>query len=76
MALLDNGVKINTILPNFVEEHSLNVGPLEHLVGRLVACVGLGNVLTQPLGYVVVLVQVDGIQGYDEDQIALVILDL
>ena len=28
------------------------------------------------MGYVVIQVQVDGIQGYDEDQIALVILDL
>ena len=28
------------------------------------------------MGYVVVWFQVDGVQGYDEDQIALVILDL
>ena len=34
--------------------------------------IGLGNVFTQPLGYVVIWVQVDGVQGYDEDQIALV----
>ena len=27
------------------------------------------------MGYVVIQVQVDGVQGYDEDQIALVILD-
>ena len=32
--------------------------------------------MTQPLGYVVIWVQVDGVQGYDEDQIALVIWDL
>ena len=76
MALLDNGVQINTITPSFVEEHSLDVGPLTDLVGRQVACVGLGNVLTWPLGYVIIWVQVDGVQGYDEDQIALVIPDL
>ena len=34
---------------------------------------GLGNAYTRPLGYVVIWVQVDGVQGYDEDQIALVI---
>ena len=28
------------------------------------------------MGYIVIQVQVDGVQGYDEDQIALVILDL
>ena len=30
----------------------------------------------KPLGYIIIRVQVDGVQGYDEDQIALVILDL
>ena len=33
MALLDNGVQINTIMPSFVEEHSLDIGPLSDLVG-------------------------------------------
>ena len=28
------------------------------------------------MGYIVIQVQVDGVQGYDEDQIALAILDL
>ena len=27
------------------------------------------------LGYIIIWVQVDGVQGYDEDQIALIILD-
>ena len=36
---------------------------------------GLGNAYTRPLGYVVIQVQVDGVQGYDEDQIALIIPD-
>ena len=76
MALLDNGVQINTIMPSFVKECSLNIGPLLDLVDRWVSCVGLGNALTQPLGYVIIWVQVDGVQGYDKDQIALVIPDL
>ena len=49
--------------------------PLSDLVSRCVACVGLGNAFTQPLDYMVILVQVDGVQAYDEDQIALVIPD-
>ena len=37
---------------------------------------GLGNAYTRPLGYIIIWVQVDGVQGYDEYQIALVIPDL
>ena len=36
---------------------------------------GSRNAYTHPLGYVIVWVQVDRVQGYDEDQIALVIPD-
>ena len=75
MALLDNGMQINTITPNHVKNHSLEMGPITDLMGTRVACVGLGNVYTQPLGCIIVQVQVDGVQGYKEDQIALVVLD-
>ena len=68
MALLDNGAQINTIMPRYVSDHSL--------LGAKVTCVGLGNAYTRPFGYVMIWVQVDGVQGYDEDQIALVIPDL
>ena len=76
MALMDNGMQINTIMPNYDEESLIgdgtNYGPHRH---ARVTCMSLGNAYTHPLGYVIVQVQVDGVQGYDEDQIALVILD-
>ena len=75
MALLDNGAQVNTITPRYVQEHSLQVGPITDLMGSKVTCVGLGNAYTRPLGYVVIWVQVDGVWGYDEDQIALIIPD-
>ena len=56
MAPLDNGAQINTIMPGFVENHSLDVGPLSDLVGRWVACVGLGNALTWPMGHIIIWV--------------------
>ena len=58
------------------ESCSLEVGPITNLVGTCVTCVGLGNAYTQPLGYVIVWVQVERVQGYNEDQIALVVPDL
>ena len=66
MALLDNGVQINTIMPKYVSDHSLQMGLITDLLGAKVTCMGLGNAK----------VQVDRIQGNDKDQIALVIPDL
>ena len=74
-ALHDNGAQINTVLPHYVKNHSLEMGPITDLIGARVTCIGLGTAYTQPLGYVIVQVQVDRVQGYDEDQIALVIPD-
>ena len=75
MALLDNGAQVNIITLRYIKEHSLQVGPITNLMGSIVACVGLGNAYTRPLGYMVIWVQVDGVQGYDKDQIALIIPD-
>ena len=75
VALLDNGVQVNTITPRYVKEHSLPVGPITDLMGSKVTCIGLGNSYTRPLGYVIIQVQVDGVWGYDKDEIALIIPD-
>ena len=75
MAFLDNGAQINTITPKYVNDHSLQVGSITNLIGTKVACVGLGNTYTRPLGYIAIWVLVDRVQGYDKDPIALVILD-
>ena len=54
MALLDNGAQVNTIIPRYVSDHSLQVGPITNLMGSKVACMGLGNAYTRPLGYVMI----------------------
>ena len=46
MALLDNGMQMNTIMPSYVKRHSLEVGLITNLAGRQVTCVGLGNAYT------------------------------
>ena len=75
IALHDNGVQVNTITPRYVKEHSLPVGLITDLMGSKAPCIGLGNAYMRPLGYVIIWVQVDGVPGYDEDQIALIIPD-
>ena len=76
MALLDNGAQVNTIMLKYVSDNSLWVGPITDLLGWKVASMGLCSTYMRPLGCFVIWVQVDGVQGYDEDQIALVIPDL
>ena len=48
------------------------MGLITDLMGSKVTCVGLGNAYTRLLGYMVIQVQMDGVWGYNEDQIALV----
>ena len=50
------------------------MGLITDLIGAWVTCVGLGNAYTWPLGYIIVWVQVNGVQGYNEDH-ALVVPD-
>ena len=76
MALLDNSAQINTSMPKYVSDHSLKMGPITNLLGTKVTCIGLGNASTRPLSYVIIWVQADGVQGYHEDQITLVIPDV
>ena len=60
-AVLDSGVQINTITPNYVRNHLLEMGLITDLIRAKVTCVGLGKAYTQPLGYIIVCVQVDGV---------------
>ena len=63
-------------MPKYVSDHLLQMGLITNLLGAKVACMGLGNAYMRPLCYVIIWIQVDRVQGYDEDQIALVIPDL
>ena len=63
-------------MPKYVSDQSLQVGSITNLLGAKVICIGLCNAYTRLLGNIVIWVQVGGVQGYDEDQTALVILDI
>ena len=61
------------VIPEFIEVHSLDVGPLSDLSNGTLGINGLGGIFSRPLGYVIIRVQVEGVWGYDKDQVALVI---
>ena len=76
-ALIDNGARVNTVMPAFVKKHGLVVGSIADLNkhrGQIpVSC--SGGYYTEPIGYIMVRVQFPGIPSYDENQVALVIRD-
>ena len=72
---MDNGSTINAVTPEFVKASSLDVSLLSGLVSGMVGINGFGGLFCQPLGHIIIRVQVEGVQGYDENQVALVIPD-
>ena len=74
-ALLDSGSTITILIPEFVDVCSLDVGPLSDLSVGTLGINGFGTVFSWPLGYVIIRIQVEEAWGYNEDQVALVVLD-
>ena len=58
-ALLDSGSTINAVTPEFVDVHSLDVGPLSDLSDGTLGINGFGRVFSWPLRYAVIRVQVE-----------------
>ena len=59
--------------PEFVDVHSLDVGPLSDLFDGTLGINGFRGVFSWPLVYAIIRVEVEGVQGYNKDQVALVI---
>ena len=75
--LIDNWARVNLVTPEFVKARGLGVGLIQELKdhnGRIPLS-GLGENVTEPLGYVVIQVQIPYMPSYDEDQVALVVRD-
>ena len=75
--LLDGGSQINSITPAYAKSQGLEIGDLNDLAGDTAGrpFQGLGGARSGALGYVIFRVQLEGIAGYDEEQVALVIQD-
>ena len=77
MALIDKGAWMNMVTLAFVKKRGLAVGLIKDLnkhKGHIPVSVS-GVYYTEPLGYVMVQVQIPGIPSHDEYQVALVIRD-
>ena len=70
---MDCGSQVNMITPTLVQQYGFPVLPLENLVDYPLNLVGLGGKCTSPLGFIILHMQIQGITGYDEDTVFLVV---
>ena len=75
--LIDNGARMNLVTPEFVKNRGLDVGSIQDLNdhNHHIPLSGLGGRITEPLGYVVLRVQIPYMPSYNEEQVALVVMD-
>ena len=77
--LLDNGAQLNFITPAYAQEQGMDIMSLEYLaeeIGEAILLIrGLGGISVEPVGFVMMNIKVPGVEGYDEDQITIVIDD-
>ena len=77
--LLDNGAQLNFITPAYAQERGMDIMSLDYLAQEIRGSVppirGIGGISVEPVGFVMMNVKVPCVQGYDEDQIAIVMDD-
>ena len=73
LVLLDTGANVNMITPECIAALGLQVGPLTDLCKGGITTDQPFNYEGQPIGYIIMRVQIDGISGYDKDQVVLVV---
>ena len=72
MVLVDSGARMNIVTPEFVKARGLVAGSIQDLNNHA-GCIlinGAGGKRTEPLGYVMIRVQIPYAPSYDEDQVA------
>ena len=70
--LLDTGANVNMITPECVVALGLQMGPLTDLHEGGITIDQPFNYKGRPIGYVIMSVQIEGISGYNKDQVTLV----
>ena len=79
--LVDNGTRVNSVMPAYVHQHKLGVRPISELDHTLnpfrdhIPLVGLGGGRAEPLGFTLMRVQIEDMPHYDEQQVVFVLDD-
>ena len=74
--LLDNGAQLNFMTPAYACEWGMDIMSLEGLAqeiaGKIPPIAGIGGIMVEPEGFIMMNVQIPCVKGYNEDQIAIV----
>ena len=75
--LVDSGARMNCVTPEFVKARGLVAGSIQDLNNHSghIPINRAGGKRTEPLGYVMIRVQIPQVPSYNEDQVALIIDD-
>ena len=77
--LLDNGDQLNFITPTYAHEQGMNITSLESLAqeigGKIPPIAGIGGIMVEPEGFIMMNVQIPCVKGYNKDQIAIMMDD-
>ena len=79
--LVDNGARVNSVMPAYVHLHKLGVRPISELDHTLnpfrdrIPLVGLGSGWAEPLGFTLMRVQIEDMPHYDEQQVVFILDD-
>ena len=77
--LLDNGSQLNFITPAYTHKRGMDIMSLDNLAqevgGKLPPILGIGGMMVDPEGFVMMNVKVPCVKGYNEDQIAIIMDD-
>ena len=78
---MDNGTRVNSVTPAYICQHNLGVRPITELDHSKnpyrdhIPLVGLGGGQSEPLGFMLLRVQIEGMPHYDEQQVVFVLDD-
>ena len=79
--LVDNGARVNSVMPAYIRQHKLGVCPISELNHSLnpfqdcIPLVGLGGCQREPISFTMMRVQIEGMPHYDEQQVIFVLDD-
>ena len=77
--LLDNGSQLNFVTPAYACKWGMDIMSLDTLAqevgGKIPPILGIGSIMVDPEGFIMMNVKIPCVKGYNKDQIAIVMDD-